>query len=88
MSALIGKLGTVLAALAAGLSDFHAVATAPDVSVALTAIVGWLVGHHIVTGAQAKRVETDALSTVRRMADVVEGAVHGAQQAGYRPPAA
>ena len=91
-SSLIGKLGTILAYIAAGLTDFHAVATSPDVSVALTAVVGFLTAHHIISSAFGRSVESDVTSAVHRAGQVAEAAAKAAQQAaadsGYRPPAA
>ena len=86
-SSFLGVVGTVLAAIAAGLTDFHAVAVPGDISVALTAIVGWLVGHHILAGSTAEKAKTDALSVVTRMADVVHAAVTAARAPASVPTA-
>lgn len=69
--AVIGRIGTVLATVAAGLSDFHAVAVSPDVRVALTAVVGWLISHHIIAGAFGRRVEADTAGLTKRTAGLL-----------------
>lgn len=87
MSKIIGIIGTVLAYLGAGLTDFHAVATSPDVSVALTAVVGFLTAHHIISGAFGKQAETDVSSVIKRLSSSVEAAAKAATEASrYQPP--
>ena len=52
---LWAHLGTLLAGIAAGLTDFNAVATSPNVKVMLTAVAGALVALHIPYAATFER---------------------------------
>jgi hypothetical protein len=89
MSRAIGILGTLLAGLAAGLSDFHAITTSSNVGVALTAIVGWLVGHHIVSSASARTAEKDVVATAHRVFDAFGSSLRAASPTApdWQPPA-
>lgn len=91
----IGILGTILAGVAAGLADFHGVATSPEVQIALTGILGWLTGHHIISGAFAKNVESDVThgaSIINKLNESLgvslEHAAQALQKAAptYKPP--
>ena len=83
----IGIAGTWLSYLATALADFHVIATSPEVQIALTAVVGFLTAHHIISSAFGRQVEAAAGSDARRVASVVEAMVGALGAAGQTKPA-
>ena len=86
LSKLWGHLGTVLSGLAAGLTDFHAVASSGDVRAVVTAVFGWLVSAHIVSSSFAKQAEGDVSGVIKRLSSTVEAAAKAASEAAHYQP--
>lgn len=82
LSKLWAHLGTVLAAVGAGLTDFHAVSAGPTVQGALSAIAGLLVLGHVITSKQAATAETD----FHRFTGALAAATEAARRYFVAPP--
>lgn len=99
----VGIAGTWLSYVATALADFHVIATSPEVQIALTAVVGWLTAHHIISSNFGRQIEADASSDARRVASIFDAMISALGAAGqtkastsasapasepqYRPPA-
>jgi hypothetical protein len=87
LSKLWGHLGTVLSGVAAGLTDFHAVASSPDVQIVVTAVFGLLTAIHVISGSTEANMRHDVSGVIKRLSSTVEAAAKAASEAAhYQPP--
>lgn len=84
MSKLYAHIGTILAAVAAGGTDFGAFHASPTVQAVLTAVAGVLVACHILSPATVGTAVSDVRGVVKAVESVAGSAV-GAYRSAATP---